>query len=89
MVISSPAAVLWVLWRGVLQLPPLALGNRLHDANAKRATRSGRVGRNPCPPKRGKVRTEKWGVTREQLVEAVQKAGVSAEAVARQLGKAQ
>ena len=31
--------------------------------------------------------TEKWGVTREQLVEAVQKAGVSAEAVARQLGK--
>ena len=56
MVISSPAAVLWVLWRGVLQLPPLALGNRLHDANAKGATRSGRVGRNPCPPKRGKVR---------------------------------
>jgi hypothetical protein len=32
--------------------------------------------------------TKKWGVTREQLVEAVQKAGVSAEAVARQLGKA-
>jgi len=56
MVISSPAAVLWVLWRGVLQLPPLALGNRLHDANAKGATRSGRVGRNPCPPKRGKVK---------------------------------
>lgn len=32
--------------------------------------------------------TKKWGVTREQLVEAVQKAGVSSEAVARQLGKA-
>jgi hypothetical protein len=33
--------------------------------------------------------TEKWGVTQEQLVEAVHKAGVSAEAVARQLGKTQ
>jgi hypothetical protein len=32
--------------------------------------------------------TEKWGVTQEQLVKAVLKAGVSAEAVARQLGKA-
>jgi hypothetical protein len=31
--------------------------------------------------------TEKWGVTKEQLVHAVQKAGVSAEAVARELGK--
>jgi hypothetical protein len=33
--------------------------------------------------------TKKWGATREQLVEAVRKAGVSAEAVARKLGKAQ
>jgi hypothetical protein len=32
--------------------------------------------------------TEKWGVTQEQLVKAVLKAVVSAEAVARQLGKA-
>ena len=32
--------------------------------------------------------TKKWGVSREQLAAAVQKAGVSAEAVARQLGKA-
>ena len=32
--------------------------------------------------------TEKWGVTKEQLVDAVQKAGVSAQAVARELGKA-
>jgi hypothetical protein len=31
--------------------------------------------------------TEKWGVTKEQLVEAVQRAGVSAKAVARELGK--
>jgi len=31
--------------------------------------------------------TEKWGVTKEQLVHAVQKAGVSAEAVARELKK--
>ena len=31
--------------------------------------------------------TKKWGVSKEQLAEAVQKAGVSAEAVARQLGK--
>jgi hypothetical protein len=31
--------------------------------------------------------TQKWGVTKEQLVQAVQKAGVSAEAVARELGK--
>jgi hypothetical protein len=31
--------------------------------------------------------TEKWGVTREQLVAAVQKAGVSAQAVASELGK--
>jgi Protein of unknown function (DUF3606) len=31
--------------------------------------------------------TEKWDVTRDQLVEAVQQAGVSAKAVARQLGK--
>jgi hypothetical protein len=30
--------------------------------------------------------TQKWGVTKEQLVQAVQKAGVSAEAVARELG---
>jgi Protein of unknown function (DUF3606) len=33
------------------------------------------------------VRKWKWGVSKEQLPEAVQKAGVSAEAVARQLGK--
>jgi Protein of unknown function (DUF3606) len=32
--------------------------------------------------------TKKWGVSKEQLAAAVQKAGVSAEAVARQLGKA-
>ena len=32
--------------------------------------------------------TKKWGVSKEQLAEAVQKAGVSAEAVARQLRKA-
>jgi hypothetical protein len=31
--------------------------------------------------------TTKWGVTREQLVEAVQRAGVSVQAVALQLGK--
>ena len=31
--------------------------------------------------------TEKWGVTKEQLVQAVQKAGVAAEAVAQELGK--
>jgi hypothetical protein len=31
--------------------------------------------------------TEKWGITKEQLVEAVHAAGVSAEAVARHLGK--
>jgi hypothetical protein len=31
--------------------------------------------------------TEKWGVTKEQLAKAVQKAGVSVEAVARELGK--
>jgi len=31
--------------------------------------------------------TEKWGVTREQLVEAVQRVGVSVKAVARELGK--
>jgi Protein of unknown function (DUF3606) len=31
---------------------------------------------------------KKWGVSKEQLAAAVQKAGVSAEAVARQLGKA-
>jgi hypothetical protein len=30
---------------------------------------------------------KKWGVSKEQLAAAVQKAGVSAEAVARQLGK--
>jgi hypothetical protein len=31
--------------------------------------------------------TEKWGVTKEQLAAAVQRAGVSANAVARELGK--
>ena len=31
--------------------------------------------------------SQKWGVTKEQLVQAVQKAGVSAQAVARELGK--
>ena len=31
--------------------------------------------------------TEKWGVSKEQLAEAVRKAGVSAEAVARHLGR--
>jgi hypothetical protein len=31
--------------------------------------------------------TEKWGVSKEQLVDAVKKAGVSVEAVARELGK--
>ena len=31
--------------------------------------------------------TEKWDVSKEQLAEAVQKAGVSVEAVARELGK--
>ena len=33
--------------------------------------------------------TKKWGVSREQLVEAVQQAGVSAKAVARHLGKSE
>ena len=32
--------------------------------------------------------TEKWGVTKEELADAVKKAGVSADAVARDLGKA-
>jgi hypothetical protein len=32
--------------------------------------------------------TEKWGVTKEQLVAAVGKAGVSVDAVAKELGKA-
>ena len=31
--------------------------------------------------------TEKWGVTKQQLADAVKKAGVSADAVARELGK--
>jgi Protein of unknown function (DUF3606) len=31
--------------------------------------------------------TGKWGVTKEQLVAAVQRAGVSVKAVARELGK--
>jgi Protein of unknown function (DUF3606) len=31
---------------------------------------------------------EKWGITKEQLADAVKKAGVSADAVARELGKA-
>jgi hypothetical protein len=53
----NPGGAKWALpvHRRVLQLPPLALGNRLHDANAKGTTRSGRVGRNLCPPKRGRV----------------------------------
>jgi Protein of unknown function (DUF3606) len=32
--------------------------------------------------------TEKWGISNEQLVSAVRKAGVSSDAVARELGKA-
>jgi hypothetical protein len=32
--------------------------------------------------------TQKWNVTREQLVAAVGKAGVSVDAVAKELGKA-
>ena len=32
--------------------------------------------------------TEKWGITKQQLADAVQKAGVSVDAVARELGKA-
>jgi hypothetical protein len=31
--------------------------------------------------------TEKWGVTKDQLTKAVERAGVSAQAVARELGK--
>ena len=31
--------------------------------------------------------TEKWGVTKQQLAAAVKKAGVSVDAVARELGK--
>jgi hypothetical protein len=31
--------------------------------------------------------TKKWGVTKDHLVEAVQRAGVSVQAVARELGK--
>jgi hypothetical protein len=31
--------------------------------------------------------TQKWGVSKEQLTVAVQKAGVSADAVARELGR--
>jgi hypothetical protein len=31
--------------------------------------------------------TEKWGVAKDQLVEAVERAGVSVQAVARELGK--
>jgi hypothetical protein len=32
--------------------------------------------------------TEKWGVTKEELADAVKRAGLSADAVARELGKA-
>ena len=32
--------------------------------------------------------TEKWGITKEQLVAAVGKAGMSVDAVAKELGKA-
>jgi Protein of unknown function (DUF3606) len=32
--------------------------------------------------------TEKWGISKEQLAAAVNKVGVSADAVARELGKA-
>ena len=31
--------------------------------------------------------TEKWGVTKDQLAKAVERAGVSVQAVARELGK--
>jgi Protein of unknown function (DUF3606) len=31
--------------------------------------------------------TQKWGVSKEQLADAVQKVGVSVDAVARELGK--
>ena len=31
--------------------------------------------------------TQKWGVSKEELAAAVQKAGVSVDAVARELGK--
>ena len=31
--------------------------------------------------------TEKWGITKQQLADAVKKAGVSVDAVARELGK--
>ena len=33
--------------------------------------------------------TEKWGISKQQLADAVKKAGVSADAVARELGKAE
>jgi hypothetical protein len=32
--------------------------------------------------------TQKWGVSKEQLAAAVNKVGVSADAIARELGKA-
>jgi hypothetical protein len=32
--------------------------------------------------------TKKWGISKEQLAAAVKKAGVSADAVAKELGKA-
>jgi hypothetical protein len=32
--------------------------------------------------------TQKWGVSKEQLTAAVNKVGVSADAIARELGKA-
>jgi hypothetical protein len=31
--------------------------------------------------------TEKWGVTKDQMAKAIERAGVSVQAVARELGK--
>ena len=43
------------LYRRLLQSPATALGDRLRHPDPQRTTRRGRVGRNPCPPNRGKV----------------------------------
>src|SRR5438094_726472 len=55
---TRPLARLW--WHAAAIAA--ALGNRLRHAQPQGTDRSDRVGRNPCPPKRGKVKVGQFSM---------------------------
>jgi len=89
---SGPAGSVHAVWPVATDTVHLTLGLRIYGApimadDLKNRGAQDRRRVNIHEDYEVRYWTEKWGISKEQLAQAVKRAGVSAEAVARQLGK--